>query len=65
MISRKSTLAIFACGLVALVAAGCGSSSSSGSSDSSTITGAGSTLVLPLVSKWESDYNETAGVAVT
>ena len=66
MISRKSTLAMFACGLVVAVAAGCGSSSSSGgSSDSSTITGAGSTLVLPLVSKWESDYNEKAGVAVT
>ena len=65
LISRKSTLAMFACGLLAVVAAGCGSSSSGSSGDSSTITGAGSTLVLPLVSKWESDYNEKAGVAVT
>src|SRR4051794_11967404 len=55
---------MFACGLLA-AAAGCGSSSSGSSGDTSTITGAGSTLGLPLVSKWESDYNEKAGVAVT
>jgi phosphate transport system substrate-binding protein len=66
VIFRKSTLAIFACGLIALAATGCGSSSDSGSGgDSATITGAGSTLVLPLVSKWESDYNEKHGVAIT
>jgi phosphate transport system substrate-binding protein len=64
VISRKSVLAIFACGLLAVGVAACGSSSSD-SSDTSTITGAGSTLVLPLVSKWESDYNEKKGVAIT
>ena len=64
MISRNSVLAFFACGLLAVGVAACGSSSS-GSSDPSTITGAGSTLVLPLVSKWESDYNEKEGVAIT
>jgi phosphate transport system substrate-binding protein len=65
LISRKSILGMFACGLLVALAAGCGSSSSGSSGDASTITGAGSTLVLPLVSKWESDYNEKAGVAVT
>lgn len=64
MISRKSILAVFCCGVLAVGATACGSSSSSGSS-STTITGAGSTLVLPLVSKWESDYSQKAGVTVT
>ena len=57
-------------GALALTVAACGSggSSSTGSASSgdvSTITGAGSTLVLPLVSKWESDYNSRYEVAIT
>jgi phosphate transport system substrate-binding protein len=55
--------------VVALGLAACGSSSNSPSSTSSsgqvsTIVGAGSTLVLPLVSKWEADYNTRYGVAI-
>ncbi|TMK72320.1 MAG: phosphate ABC transporter substrate-binding protein PstS [Actinobacteria bacterium] len=67
VISRKSTLAILACGLLALVAAGCGSSSDSGGSSSSSgpITGAGSTFVAPLMSKWQSDYSSKTGDTVT
>jgi phosphate transport system substrate-binding protein len=67
VISRKSTLAMFACGLLALVAAGCGSSSDSGGSSSSSgpITGAGSTFVAPLMSKWQSDYSSKTGGTVT
>jgi phosphate transport system substrate-binding protein len=68
VISRKSTLAMFACGLLALAAAGCGSSSDSGGSSSSSggpITGAGSTFVAPLMSKWQSDYASKTGDTVT
>jgi phosphate transport system substrate-binding protein len=49
-------------GALALTVAACGSSSSTSSStggsdtSSSTLVGAGSSLVLPLVSKWEPDY---------
>lgn len=62
-----------------LAVAGCGggssnssnaSSSSPGSgggtsSSSTNLTGAGSTLVAPLMSKWESDYSSKHGVTVT
>jgi phosphate transport system substrate-binding protein len=68
VISRKSTLAIFACGLLVMAAAGCGSSSDSGGSSSSSggpITGAGSTFVAPLMSKWQSDYASKTGDTVT
>jgi phosphate transport system substrate-binding protein len=52
------------------VAAACGSSSSNGSSGAGTSTskalnGAGSTLVAPLMSQWEPDYNKSSGVTVT
>jgi phosphate transport system substrate-binding protein len=66
VISRKSTLAIFACGLLVMVAASCGSSNDSGSSSSGgPITGAGSTFVAPLMSKWQSDYSSRTGDTVT
>ncbi|HZO77065.1 MAG TPA: phosphate ABC transporter substrate-binding protein PstS [Solirubrobacteraceae bacterium] len=52
--------------------AACGSSSnnsgsggSSNSSSSSNLTGAGSTLVAPLLSQWQPKYDEEHGVAVT
>ncbi len=67
MISRKSVLAIFACGLIAVGVAACGSSSSSSTSSSSggPITGAGSTFIAPLMSKWQSDYASRTGDTVT
>jgi len=68
VISRKSILAVLCCGAVALGVAACGSSSSdsSGSSSSSgPITGAGSTFIAPLMSKWQSDYASKSGATVT
>ena len=50
------TIALAACG---------GSSSSSSSSSSGTLTGAGSTLVAPLMSKWQSDYASKSEETVT
>ena len=70
MISRKSILAAACCGALALGVAACGSASnsdSSGGSSSSSgpITGAGSTFVAPLMSKWQSDYSSRTGDTVT
>ena len=68
MISRESILAVLCCGAVALGVAACGSGSSdsSGSSSSSgPITGAGSTFIAPLMSKWQSDYASKSGATVT
>jgi phosphate transport system substrate-binding protein len=67
VISRKSTLAVLCCGVIALAAAGCGSSSSADDSSSSSgpITGAGSTFIAPLMSKWQSDYASKSGATVT
>ena len=71
MISRKSILAVACCGVLALGVAACGSSSSSsstsgGSSAANTpLTGAGSTLIAPLMSKWQSDYSSRTGNTVT
>ncbi len=46
--------------------AACGSSSSDSSSGSnSPLVGAGSTLVAPLMSKWQSDYASKSGATVT
>jgi phosphate transport system substrate-binding protein len=69
---RVTKTAALAMGL-ALVALGaaCGSSGSSGSSSSgggntsTVLTGAGSTLVAPLISQWEPDYNKSAGITIT
>ncbi len=70
MISRKSILAVACCGVLALGVAACGSSSSdstsgSGGSSGGPITGAGSTFVAPLMSKWQSGYSEKSGDTVT
>ncbi len=56
---------------VVALAAACGSSGSSGSSSggggstSTVLTGAGSTLVAPLISQWEPDYVKSAGITIT
>lgn len=64
---RKSSLLLAVGASVGLAA--CGSSSSSGSSNSSSssknLTGAGSTLIAPLMSQWQSKYNMEKGVTVT
>ncbi len=69
MISRKSILAVALCGAIALGVAACGSSGDSGSATASSgggpITGAGSTFVAPLMSKWQSDYASKTGDTVT
>jgi phosphate transport system substrate-binding protein len=70
VISRKSILAVACCGVLALGVAACGSSSSSstsasGATSSGPITGAGSTFVAPLMSKWQSDYSSKTGDTVT
>lgn len=58
--------ALASCALLAITLGACGSSSStSGSSGgSSTLVGAGSTLVAPLVSVWQPEYAKKTGVAV-
>jgi phosphate transport system substrate-binding protein len=65
LISRKSILAVFACGVIALGVAACGSSSDNSGSGSGPLTGAGSTLIAPLMSKWQSDYSSKSGNTVT
>ena len=69
MISRKSILAVACCGAIALGVAACGSSGdNSGTAAASSggpITGAGSTFVAPLMSKWQSDYSSKTGDTVT
>jgi phosphate transport system substrate-binding protein len=70
---RRSALTLLAAGSVVLAAA-CGSgggtttvteSNGGGGSNDKVLTGAGSTLVYPLVSQWEPDYATKAGVTIT
>ncbi len=58
--------ALASCALLALGVAACGKSSTTGSSSgsSSTLVGAGSTLVAPLVSVWQPEYSKKTEVAV-
>jgi phosphate transport system substrate-binding protein len=65
VISRKSILAVFCCGALALGVAACGSSSSDSGSSSGPVTGAGSTFIAPMMSKWQSDYASKTGDTVT
>ena len=53
-------VAFFTVALVAL-----GAAAAVGAKADDTITGAGSTFVFPLVSKWIPAYQQTAGVTVT
>ncbi len=64
--NRPSMVA--AAAALSLGLAACGSSASgstSGTGSSSTLIGAGSTLVAPLVSQWQPKYNEEHKIAVT
>lgn len=67
--SRFSSIAVVLASVVGI--AGCGSSSGSrgGSggdpSNSTTLVGAGSTLIAPLMSQWQPTYDKATGVAVT
>ena len=68
---RRLGLPAVAGALLALTAAACGGSSSSSgggqptASSSKVLTGAGSTLVYPLISQWEPDYAGKAGITIT
>jgi phosphate transport system substrate-binding protein len=70
VIKTNKVGAILGSAALALGLAACGSSSSSSSSggatgSSTTLVGAGSTLVAPLMSQWQPEYNKKAEVAVT
>jgi phosphate transport system substrate-binding protein len=58
-------LPVLAAGLLAAGLSACGSSSNASSSSGGPLTGAGSTFVAPLMSKWQSDYSSKAGDTVT
>src|SRR5690349_15512720 len=51
--------------LVLLVAAACGGGGGGGKKSGGTLSGAGSSLVAPLVSAWAVDYHTRTGVQVT
>ncbi len=66
----KKLLSVIALALTLSIAvAACGSSSSDNSSStgssSGPLVGAGSTLVAPLVSKWQPDFSDKSGITVT
>lgn len=69
MIQKKFGLLV-SCAVLALCVAACGSSSPSSTPSSSTgsattLVGAGSTLVAPLMSEWQPEYDKLTKVAVT
>ncbi|MFI5028107.1 MAG: phosphate ABC transporter substrate-binding protein PstS [Solirubrobacterales bacterium] len=64
MSKRLLSASVVALALAVGVSA-CGSSSNSGSSSGSPLVGAGSTLVAPLMSKWQSDYASKTEETVT
>ena len=71
--TKKRSFAVIGCAAaLAIGVAACGSSGSSSSSSSSSsgsasgpVTGAGSTFIAPLMSKWQSDYASKTGATVT
>lgn len=70
IIKNRTTATILGVAALSLVLAACGSSNSSStgsgaSGSSTTLVGAGSTLVAPLISQWQPEYDKKAGVAVT
>jgi phosphate transport system substrate-binding protein len=72
---RRTALTLVAAGVVVFAAAACGSGGSktvtvngpggSTAGNDKVLSGAGSTLVYPLVSQWEPDYATKAGVTIT
>jgi phosphate transport system substrate-binding protein len=63
-VKTKKLGVLISAAILMLGIAACGSSSSSTSSNSKQLIGAGSTLVAPLLSQWEPEYNKEAGVSV-
>jgi len=66
-VNKNRLTALAGCAALTLGIAACGSSSSpsSGSGSADTLVGAGSTLVAPLVSEWQPEYDKKTKVAVT
>jgi phosphate transport system substrate-binding protein len=67
-VTKKLLSAIALALTLSVVVAACGSSNSSSSSSGSSsgpLVGAGSTLVAPLVSKWQPDFSDKSGITVT
>jgi phosphate transport system substrate-binding protein len=68
-VTKKLLSAIALALTLSMVVAACGSSSSDNSSSSGSssgpLVGAGSTLVAPLVSKWQPDFSDKSGITVT
>jgi phosphate transport system substrate-binding protein len=64
---KNKTVALAGCAAIVLGLAACGSSNSSSPSTGSadTLVGAGSTLVAPLMSQWQPEYDKKTKVAVT
>jgi phosphate ABC transporter phosphate-binding protein len=61
-LTKNRTVLLTSLALLAIPLASCGSSS--GSSNSKQLVGAGSTLVAPLISQWQPEYDKEAGVTV-
>jgi phosphate transport system substrate-binding protein len=67
-VTKKLLSAIALALTLSIALAACGSSndnSSSSGSSSGPLVGAGSTLVAPLVSKWQPDFSDKSGITVT
>jgi phosphate transport system substrate-binding protein len=68
-VTKKLLSAIALALALSIAVAACGSSSSDNSSSSGSssgpLVGAGSTLVAPLVSKWQPDFSDKSGITVT
>src|SRR5207342_2423447 len=64
-VSKRLLGALVAVLALSIGVAACGSSSNSGGSSGGPLVGAGSTLVAPLMSKWQSDYASTTEETVT
>jgi phosphate transport system substrate-binding protein len=66
-VSKRLLSALVLALTLSMAVAACGSSSNSSSSGGSSgpLVGAGSTLVAPLVSKWQPDFSDKSGITVT
>jgi phosphate transport system substrate-binding protein len=66
-VTKKLLSAIALALTLSMAVAACGGSDNNSSSGSSSgpLVGAGSTLVAPLVSKWQPDFSDKSGITVT